>query len=97
MAHMRRCFLVLFCLSLLGCILDSGADIETTGTVTFLDFEGGFYGIVGDDGQKYDPVLLDAAFRQDGLQVRFEADILKHQTSVHQWGTLVEIRKIEAR
>jgi len=32
--------------------------VSGTGTVIFLDFEGGFYGILSDDGEHYDPVNL---------------------------------------
>lgn len=69
--------------------------ISGTGTVKFIDLEGGFYGIVGDDGKKYDPTNLDQQFKEDGLRVRFEAKIRRDIASIHMWGTIIELTKIE--
>lgn len=66
-----------------------------TGTVIFLDFEGGFYGIFSDSGERYDPVNLSEEFRVDGLRVRFEVKILQDIGSIHMWGKVVSIRYIE--
>ncbi len=69
--------------------------VSATGTVRFIDLEGGFYGIICDDGKKYDPMNLDQQFRADGLRIRFEANIRKDVASFHMWGTIVEITNIE--
>ncbi len=69
--------------------------VSGMGTVIFLDFEGGFYGIVSDDGEHYDPVNLSQEFQVDGLRVHFEATILEDVVSIHMWGRLVSIRHIE--
>ncbi|MHC4755778.1 MAG: hypothetical protein ACYTBP_11605 [Planctomycetota bacterium] len=66
-----------------------------TGTVRYLMFEGGFYGIVGDDGRKYDPVKLPEKFRKDGVRVRFRAREKKNVAGIHMWGKIVVIEKIE--
>jgi len=68
---------------------------DKTGTVQYINLEGGFYGIVGEDGNKYDPVNLPDEFKQDGLRVKFSAKILKDQMSIHMWGALIEITEIE--
>ena len=79
-----------------GCIMDQGQDlIESAGTVKFIALEGGFYGIIGDDGKKYDPVNLATEYRQDGLRIRFTAKPAKDQVSFHMWGELIEILTIE--
>jgi inhibitor of cysteine peptidase len=65
------------------------------GTVTYQDLEGGFYGIVGDDGQKYDPLNLEAKFRKDGLRVAFDATVARDVVTTHMWGTPVNITDIE--
>jgi hypothetical protein len=44
-----------------------------TGTIEFLDFEGGFYGIISDDGERYDPLNMNQEFQVNGLRVYFEA------------------------
>ncbi len=66
-----------------------------TGTIIFLDFEGGFYGIFSDDGEHYDPISLSREFEVDGLRVRFEVKILHDVGSVRAWGYVVSIRHIE--
>jgi hypothetical protein len=71
------------------------ASRQITGTVKHIDLEGGFYGIVADDGQKFDPANLPDAFRQDGLRIRARVEPLEGQVSVRMWGTLVRIIDIQ--
>jgi len=65
-----------------------------TGKIQYMDFEGGFYGIVSDDGEHYDPINLASEFRVDSLQVSFTVKILD-MVSIHIWGRVVEILEIE--
>jgi hypothetical protein len=88
--------LVLLALCPQSCMTDSGDNFIGTGTVVFLSFEGGFYGIKADDGKSYDPTNLPAEFRKEGLRVRFEAKELNHQASFHMWGIIVEIVHIQS-
>ena len=74
----------------------SPARINTTGTVRFQEMEGGFWGIIADDGRKFDPMGLDAKFQKDGLRVRFEATPDPDRMSTHMWGTIVRITRMEA-
>lgn len=69
--------------------------VSGIGTVRFVDLEGGFYGIVGDDGKNYDPMDLSQQFREDGLRIRFEGKIRRDVASAHMWGTIVDITNIE--
>jgi hypothetical protein len=69
--------------------------INTTGTVRFQEIEGGFWGIVADDGRKFDPMGLDAKFQKEGLRVRFEATPDADRMSTHMWGTIVSLSHIE--
>lgn len=71
------------------------ASISTTGTVRHLDLEGGFWGIVADDGRQFDPMGLDARFQKEGLRVRFEATPETDMMSTRMWGTMVRITRIE--
>jgi len=66
-----------------------------TGTVTHVPLEGGFFGIVTDDGQRLDPVNLPAAVRQDGLRIRGLARKIAASIGFHMWGTRVEIESAE--
>jgi len=85
----------LILLVLNGSLAASEEIIKGTGTIRYIPLEGGFYGIVGDDGKNYDPVNLKEEFRKDGLRVRFEAKVRKDLVSFHMWGRLVEIIRIE--
>ncbi len=86
--------LVVAILALVGCGRGEGA-VSGTGTVKFIDLEGGFYGIVGDDNKQYDPMNLDQTYQKDGLRVRFQAKIRQDIASIHMWGKIIEITKIE--
>jgi hypothetical protein len=68
--------------------------IHGTGTVRYLSFEGGFYGIVGDDGEHYDPLNMPQEFRVDGLRVQFTANLTDY-VSFHMWGHIVKLISIE--
>ncbi len=69
--------------------------IRGSGVIQFNDFEGGFYGIVGDEGETYDPINLPSEFQEDGIRVKYSLKILEDQANIHQWGTMVEIISIE--
>jgi len=67
----------------------------SSGTVTYQDLEGGFYGILGDDGKKYDPLDLDPRYQEDGLRVAFHATEAQGTAGIHMWGTPVSLDFIE--
>ena len=69
--------------------------ISGTGTIKYIDLEGGFYGIAGDDGTNYNPINLAEPYRRDGLRVRFEATPRTDLLSTQMWGTLVELTRID--
>ena len=78
---------------------DDGVDddvISETGTVKYVDLEGGFYGIVGDDGTYYDPINLEKEFKLDGLRIYYKAKIYEDVFNAHMWGTPIEIIEIES-
>jgi hypothetical protein len=68
--------------------------IHGRGTVKYLSFEGGFYGIAGDDGKNYDPINMPQEFKIDGLRVRFTANLTDYM-SYHMWGYIVRLVSIE--
>jgi inhibitor of cysteine peptidase len=67
----------------------------TAGTITYLNQEGGFYGIIGDDGTKYEPMNLDAKYQKDGLRVAFEYTPAQMPSTIHKWGMPVRLDSIE--
>lgn len=96
---MHKIILIGLMLLLFGCASTpetGGGDIvEGTGTIQYIELEGGFYGLVDEDGQRYDPTNLDDAFKEDGLQVRFRAQRRPGMASIRMWGMIVEILSIE--
>ncbi|HQK83511.1 MAG TPA: hypothetical protein PLK24_06160 [Atribacter sp.] len=80
-----------------GCVPGSSPNqFSTNGTVTYIDLEGGFYGIIGDNQENYDPINLPDEFQQDGLQVAFTAKYRDDLAGFHMWGRIIEILQIEA-
>ena len=71
-----------------------GDCIEVAGTVRYIRLEGGFYGIIGDDGGKYLPLNMPKEFKVDGLRVRFTAKV-RNVATIYMWGIPVEILSIE--
>jgi inhibitor of cysteine peptidase len=65
------------------------------GTITYIDLEGGFYGIAGDDGNEYLPLNLDQQYHTDGLRVAFEYEPGKDIATIQMWGTPVNLTFIE--
>jgi hypothetical protein len=72
-----------------------GAAWTVTGMVQHVEVEGGFYGILVDDGTKLDPVNLPEDFRQDGVRVRVRVIEVRDAVSTHMWGKVVRILEIE--
>ena len=70
--------------------------ISSTGTVRFQEMEGGFWGIIGDDGVKYDPMQLSKKKKKEGLRVRFTASPETDMMSTHMWGMIIKLSHIEA-
>ena len=69
-------------------------DITSTGTVEYIDLEGGFYGIIADDGTHYYPLNLPEEFAQDGARVTFTAQQEDVATTA-MWGIPVTIHSME--
>ncbi len=65
------------------------------GEVTYIDLEGGFYGIITEQGQKLDPTNLPEEYKEDGLEIRFQAEEKEGAFGIRMWGTIVEIADIK--
>ncbi len=106
----RMTLLLLPLLLLSGCALaaqtDPSTDFSTqegaaimhvTGKIVFIPLEGGFYGIIADDGRQFDPLGLPEEFRKDSLPIRAVLKEVEGAVSFRMWGTIVEIVKIEKK
>ena len=78
-----------------GCFVGGEEVVSGTGTIKYIDLEGGFYGIVGDDGENYEPIDLMQQYQKDDLEIFFEAKIPKDVDSIYMWGIVIEITRIE--
>jgi len=65
------------------------------GTITYVNLEGGFYGISGDDGKEYLPLNLDQQYHIEGLRVSFEYEPVKDTATIQMWGTPVHLTFVE--
>ncbi len=72
---------------------DQSGYVEFVGQVTYVPFEGGFYGLVS-GADMYDPLLLPKEYQQDGLKVRVRAR-LRDWVSGRNWGRMVHVVMIE--
>lgn len=69
--------------------------MKINGTVVYQDFEGGFWGIEGDDGRQYRPVEdLPASVRSPGKRVEAEVEPAG-VASFAMWGRNVRVRSIK--
>lgn len=69
--------------------------MQITGKITYIDLSGGFWGIQGDDGQKYNPLdTLPKQYQREGLQVEAEVSY-SNAFSMFMWGRNVDIQKIK--
>jgi len=76
--------------------IDANSQIkDMKGIIIYVDLEGGFYGIRGEDGKSYNPINLDAEYKRDGIRIKFSAVVRKDIMSIQMWGTIIEIQKIE--
>jgi len=69
---------------------------EGRGQVVYVNLEGGFYGLLGDDGQKYLPLSLPERFQQAALRVKFTARLLSRSKGFRMWGQTIELFGITA-
>ncbi len=82
-----------------GCIGSETTDpnaVSGSGTVVYQNLEGGFYGIIADDGTAYLTLNLPDTFKQDDLAVTFTGFIRPDVATIQQWGTPFELTEISS-
>jgi len=62
--------------------------------VRWISLEGGFYGLVSNDGRKFMPLNLSETFRKEGLKIRVKGRV-KNVVSIYMWGIPFEIYEID--
>lgn len=67
------------------------SDISGTGTVIYQNLEGGFYGVLADDGRRFLPNALPTEYRINGTRVYFIFRPVQDIVSISMWGESVDI------
>lgn len=65
--------------------------IKIKGTVKHLDLEGGFWGIVAENGKEYRPVNMPEQLKHDGEAVVVTLKGVEEEMSLHMWGEPVKV------
>ena len=68
--------------------------ITIVGTIQYVELEGGFFGIVTEEGAKYFPQYLPFDFKVDGLPVRVDAMFEEQAIGIQMWGVPIRILSI---
>jgi hypothetical protein len=68
---------------------------DLTGRVTWMNFEGGFFAIRGDDNVTYDTHNLPADFRQDGIRVAVHLQPRLDLGCIHMAGVIADVISIQ--
>jgi hypothetical protein len=76
---------------------ETAETITLTGTVVFVNLEGGFFAIRDDDGQAYTPTNLAEMFQKDGLAVTATVRPRTDVMGIHMVGPVIEIIDIAVR
>jgi hypothetical protein len=99
MAKVVHHLLLILVLFLLSCGFphrgEGGGDAEgwESGVIVYVELEGGFYGIVGDRGERYYPIDLGESYKVDGMRVKFRYERVNVVTTA-MWGIPVRIIEI---
>ncbi|MFH0966708.1 MAG: hypothetical protein V1862_03375, partial [Methanobacteriota archaeon] len=70
--------------------LQSSSEITGTGTIIYQDFEGGFFGVISDDGHRYLPPDIPVDLQVNGTRVSFIFKPITDKVTFYMWGEQVE-------
>ena len=76
---------------------EAGPEFRLTGTIEYLDLEGGLFVIRAEDGVQYNPLNLPADFRVDGLAVEADARRRDDVATIGMVGPVLELLRIRRR
>jgi hypothetical protein len=69
--------------------------MTVTGRLEFMSIEGGFFGIVTDQGQKLLPLNLKPEYHQHGMRLEVTGKIETDIMTIQQWGTPFTISSLK--
>lgn len=65
------------------------------GQILYQHMEGGFYGFIAQNGDKYMPTGLSDEFRKDGLVVELKVELISDTLTIQQFGEVIKIVEIK--
>jgi len=66
-----------------------------TAKVKLFKMEGGFYGLVTKEGEKFLPMNLAKEFQQNGAIIEFSGAVKKDVMTIQQWGTPFTLKDVK--
>ncbi|MFT4653508.1 MAG: hypothetical protein ACJA0G_002225 [Kangiellaceae bacterium] len=79
----------------IGSKLEDKKQMVITGQILYQNFEGGFYGFIANNGDKYMPSGLKSEHRKNGLIVEMKVELITDRVTTQQFGKLVKVLEIK--
>lgn len=73
---------------------DAPEQLQFTGTITYVDVEGGFYGITAADGRRFVALNLPFMLKEANTPVAVEAVPAEGVIGIHMWGSYIKLHSI---
>lgn len=64
---------------------------KVSATVTYIPQSGGFWGLVGEQGEEWRPISMPEQLKYNGKQVQVVLEETEDDFSIYMWGTPVNI------
>lgn len=78
-----------------GTELEEKKQMMVTGQILYQNFEGGFYGFIATNGDKYMPSGLKSEHRKNGLIVEMKVELITDRVTTQQFGKLVKVLEVK--
>ncbi|WNC71868.1 hypothetical protein RGQ13_17360 [Thalassotalea psychrophila] len=65
------------------------------GTLKFYNLEGGFFGFIGDNGERFLPLNLDKKYQQNGAIIKIFGKVDNDIMTIQQWGQPFRVEQVE--
>lgn len=74
---------------------EGSQQMTLTGQILFQKMEGGFYGFIANNGDKYTPSGLNNEYRKNGLIVELKVELMPDLITTTQFGKSVKVLEIK--
>lgn len=75
-------------------VTDKQGQVWQLVTVRYYDFEGGFYGLITESGDKLLPINLTKKYQLSGTKLKVKGEIIKDMMTIQQWGQAFRIADV---